>query len=477
MNKINLLFKKWFSAYRIRFPHSLIYMMQASEYNIQDFISWLMVLSDLSSIENRGKLKKTTKARTLIILLWMSLLFLVYFTFLFGDLLFMIIMLFFLPFILVFLLITFVLLINLAQRPLEMYLLSKTKYILKNHKAIKIGIAGSFGKTSMREILRIVMSEGKKVAAPPGSYNTPLGVSKFVKGLRGDEEVLIFELGEYYPGDVRELCEIIDPDIGVITGVNEAHLEKFKDIKKTAETIFELADYLRDKPVYVNGDNRLAKEYSKEEYILYSREGVKVWQVKDEKTDLEGTSFALIDKNKKSSFKISSKLLGLHQVGPLVASFHLSLELGLTPEEVIRGIKKTKPFEHRLEPKTWSDGTIILDDTYNGNPDGVEVVIDFLSSLKDKFRTYVTPGLVEIGDKTEEIHMNIGKKLAKKGIERVVLIRTSVTGFIEQGLKDEDYKGEVIWFEDMPQALKALPQMTRKDDVILLQNDWPDQYK
>ena len=123
--------------------------------------------------------------------------------------------------------------------------------------------------------------------------------------------------------------------------------------------------------------------------------------------------------------KVKSKLLGLHQIGPLSVAADIALRLGISPEKIQQGIAKTKPFNHRLELKNYGDGVILLDDSYNGNPDGVDAVIEFLASLKNHKRFYVTPGLVEMGLKTESVHKEIGKKLAKAGIEKIILIKSS----------------------------------------------------
>ena len=88
----------------------------------------------------------------------------------------------------------------------------------------------------------------------------------------------------------------------------------------------------------------------------------------------------------------------------------------------------------------------------------------------------MTPGLVEMGDRAEDVHRQIGRDLARAGIEKVILIKNSVTSYIEHGLKEADYKGEVMRFDDMPAALAALPHLAAEGDVILMQNDWPDQY-
>jgi UDP-N-acetylmuramoyl-tripeptide--D-alanyl-D-alanine ligase len=454
-------------------------MLQASEYNIPDYLKWLSRVTDFRKVEKRKQLKKTPKAILILIALWAMLVaFILLALWLLSlktalGITLSIVTIITLPFLLAYGVIIPVFKIRIfIQKPIEYFMLCGAKKKLLKHKAIKIAIAGSYGKTTMREILKTVLAEGKRVACPPDSYNTPLGIASFVKTLTGDEEVLIFEMGEYYPGDIRKLCNLIQPSLGIITGVNEAHFHKFKTLDKTVKTIYELADFLKDKPLYVNGENKLARENARQGSVIYSREGAGDFKVKNAQTDLNGVSFSIYP----PQLEFSSSLLGLHQIGPLIASMHIAFQIGLTPDEVKRGVANTKPFSHRLEPKTDNTGVITLDDSYNGNPDGVRAVIDFLSSLTGHRRLYVTPGLVEMGTRAEEVHQNIGRWLAEASIEQVVLIKNSVTPYIEEGLKNAGYKGKVIWFDEALEAFSALPHMTAEGDVVLLQNDWPDQY-
>ncbi|PIR47744.1 hypothetical protein COV06_01995 [Candidatus Uhrbacteria bacterium CG10_big_fil_rev_8_21_14_0_10_50_16] len=469
------------SRYRPRFLRSLVYMLQATEYNIGDYINWLHRTRDFSKVEKRKQLKQSHKALALLYLgrlLWLALILLGTSLSVYGSAiatkLLGILVLMLSPFLLAYIITIPLFILKLfVQKPIEALIIWRATQTMARHKGVKIAIAGSYGKTSMREMLHTVLSEGKHVAAPPHSYNTPLGVSAFVKTLKGDEKVLIFELGEYYPGDVAKLCKIVQPDIGVITGINEAHLQKFKTLKQTAKTIFELAEALPSQPVYINGESQIACTYAKESHILYDQNGIGSWHVHNPATDLSGTSFTLTKDDQQ--IKLKSKLLGMHQIGPLVAAVDIAHKLGLTNEHIQSGVANTKPFEHRLEPRVDESGITTLDDSYNGNPDGVRVVIDFLKTLKGR-RFYVTPGLVEMGSRSKEVHMKIGHQLASAKIERVVLISNSVTPYIEQGLREANYKGEIIWFDDALKAYATLPSMTVKGDIILLQNDWPDQY-
>jgi UDP-N-acetylmuramoyl-tripeptide--D-alanyl-D-alanine ligase len=467
-----------FSRFSFTYDRSLLYMLQASEYNLGDFFAWYRRVDDFREVEKRKHLVWTFKIYLLDAAAYTILLPLVgigtlYTTDSFFKLIVTIAILISiyalaLPYVLA----LCVLLLNILQRPVEAFLTSRVRKILSQHKAIKIAVAGSYGKTSMREILKTILSAEKKVAAPGGSENTPIGIARFVNRLKGNEDVLIFELGEYYPGDIKKLCEMVQPDWGIITGVNEAHLSKFKTVEAAADTIFELADYLGDKPLYINAESGHLRQREGAQY--YSRDGIAEWNVLAPETSLDGTSFVLEHGNQR--VQAQTKLLGLHQIGPLCAAVYIALNLGLSPKQIEEGITKTKPFSHRLERRDDSGGVITLDDSYNGNPDGVKAVIDFLASIESHRRWYVTPGLVEMGDKSEQIHKDIGRQLAEANIEKVVLIKNSVTPWIEKGLKENSYGGDIVWFDDALKCYEQLPYMTVAGDVVLLQNDWPDQY-
>jgi UDP-N-acetylmuramoyl-tripeptide--D-alanyl-D-alanine ligase len=471
--------KGFLSHYRPKYIRSLVYMLQLSEYNVNDFLHWYHRTWDFSNVEKRGSLKYTSKAILCTVVAWFFVLMFLSIIILglspaSGDIPHLVGALLILvsPFLVPYLLAFCIRIINTLQIPVEARIVARAKRKLAAHKAFKVAIAGSYGKTSMRELLKTILSEGRKVAAPKGSHNTPLGIAQFIETLSGNEEVLIFELGEYYPGDIKKLCELVRPDLGIITGVNEAHLSKFKQVSAAADTIFELAGFVPASSLYINGENEIARSRAREGNVLYSRSGAGKVIVESVRTDLDGTSVFL-----KGAYDLSakSKLLGVHQVGPIAAAVAIAAQLGLSSSEVLRGIEKTKPFEHRLQP-TVVDGITTLDDSYNGNPDGVRAVIEFLKSLDGHRRWYVTPGLVEMGDRSEQIHKEIGGQLAKAGIENVVLIKNSVTPYIERGLEKAGYSGKILRFEDMPKALTALQHMTVPTDVVLIQNDWPDQY-
>jgi UDP-N-acetylmuramoyl-tripeptide--D-alanyl-D-alanine ligase len=118
----------------------------------------------------------------------------------------------------------------------------------------------------------------------------------------------------------------------------------------------------------------------------------------------------------------------------------------------------------------------VIDDSYNGNPEGVKEAIKLLSQFKDHRKVYLTPGLVEMGHKAEEVHEKIGKQLAKN-VDLVLLVRNSVTPFIEKGLMESGFaQDRIIWYATAQEAHSSLDKVLQKGDVILFQNDWGDQY-
>ncbi|MEK7136527.1 MAG: UDP-N-acetylmuramoyl-tripeptide--D-alanyl-D-alanine ligase [Patescibacteria group bacterium] len=472
-----------FSRLSLKFLETLVYMLQAVEYHVDEYFSWLWRTSDFSKVAIRKQIVWTLKAK----LIWFSLWILVVLWFVFAVFLARIFVGFWfqvmviglailiLPFVLPYLIVLPLYIFKFTiQKMVEYLIIRKAKAKLQTIKAVKIAIAGSYGKSTFKEILVTILAEGKKVKATTGNQNTPLGISRFIAGLPGAEEVLIFEMGEYYPGDIKILCDIIQPDLGVITGINEAHLSRFKKIENSINTIFELADYLGNKPLYVNIESRYIKNKILPNHIRYNKDGVGKWVVVERATGLGGTSFRL--KNAGVEIMVRSKLLGKHQVGPLATAVVIARHLGLAVQDIEKGVENTRPFEHRLQLQVWPGGVTVIDDTYNGNPEGVRAGLDFLKEIKGHRLIYLTPGLVEMGHQAKEIHLDIGRRLVG-AVEMVILIKNSVTPYIATGLTEAGFKGSVVWYESMPKALVGLKSLTLSGDLVLMQNDWPDQYK
>lgn len=474
--------KRWLSSFSPRYIRSLAYIMQASEYNVPDAFHWFRRVTNFHQVEIRKQLTLTPKSTAVIILgciIEGSLLAVaLWFVYVFHDPVRIIggLALFALtPLIVAAALTASIGLFQLTLQPIITRLIvDQARRRLLKLPAIRIAIAGSYGKTSMREILRAALGAGRRVAAPGKSINTPIGVSRFIQSLTGHEEIIVFEIGEYRPGDVRQLARLIQPEFGFLTGANEAHLEKFRTIDRTVATIFELNEFVPADHLYINASDPRLRDRHTAGTINYQRDGAGEWAVSAARTNLAGTDLKLTHAGQ--TIDIHSQLLGLHHLGPLAAAAHLAARLRLTDDQIQRGLSATTPYDHRLQPLTDAHGVITLDDSYNGNPDGVKAVIDFLAGLKGHQRWYVTPGLVEMGDRTADIHRQIGLWLATAGIEHVMLIKNSVTPFINEGLQHGHYQGQTHWFDHGPLALNALPHLTVAGDVVLLQNDWPDQY-
>lgn len=468
---------RFVSWYWPTFGRSLVYMLQASEYKLDEYIAWFWKARDIRTVAIRKQLVLTTKAKLLLLITYgiIVLEVLAVGTLIYAGLW---------PYALALTLLAPVMTAYglalplwagqvIIQKPREKKIIAHTKALLAAHKAYKIGIAGSFGKTTFKEMLATILAVGKKTAATPGNMNTPLGISRFAAKLTGDEEILIFEMGEYYPGDVAQLCDMVGPDAGIITGVNEAHLSKFKTVDRTVATIFEIADYIGDpKNVYKNGESELVRQKAGTDKLAYTSRGVDGWKVSGVQSGLDGLRF--IARKGQKVVRAHSQLLGAQNVGPLVACIDIAERLGLSIRQIEEGIAATKAFEHRMEPKKVG-GAWVIDDTYNGNRDGVRAGIAWLASVDAKRRMYVTPGLVEQGDRMAEVHISIGEQLAPVA-DVVVLMRNSTTPYIEQGLQKGGFAGTLQIVDDPLTFYGNVEHVVAAGDVVLMQNDWTDNY-
>jgi UDP-N-acetylmuramoyl-tripeptide--D-alanyl-D-alanine ligase len=179
--------------------------------------------------------------------------------------------------------------------------------------------------------------------------------------------------------------------------------------------------------------------------------------------------------NGQKKLELHTDLIGRHLLGPLSVAIAVAHELGLTNQEIKAGVAATRPYEHRMQPRSVG-GAWILDDSYNGSIEGFRAGLELLKELEAKRKIYVTPGLVDQGEETARVHQEIGKLIADCSPDKVVLMQNSVTAFIENGLRSAGYNGRVEIRDDPLEFYSNIDQTIAAGDIILMQNDWTDNY-
>ncbi len=345
---------------------------------------------------------------------------------------------------------------------------STTKQILSKHKAKKIAVMGSFGKTTVKEILGQFLSTIDGVAITPGNLNTSMAHYKFAKQLSGDEKILVFELGEDEPGDIASFLDTIKFDYAIITGIAPNHLDNFSGIEQL-EAEFKLVEkQLPKDKILVNNQDTL-----QDVGVEYGQSGIRNWKVRSVNSSIHGLSFKI--NTPQRTIDIKTQLLGRHLIGPICACAHLASELGVSTSTIEKAALDLLPHEHRLQPRPMNGGWII-DDSYNGNIEGLTAGLDLLQELDFKRKIYVTPGLAEQGNQKVQVHEQLANKINSVRPSLTVLMNNSSTKIVKNTLKKLGYTGKIQLVDDPLEYYESLPHLLAANTVIMLQNDWTDNY-
>ncbi len=353
---------------------------------------------------------------------------------------------------------------------------------LKSRLALlSIGITGSYGKTSVKFITAEILRQRFNVLATPGSYNTPMGICIVVNNkLKPEHQVLILEMGMRYRGDIQELCDIAPPDIAVVTDVGVAHLETMGSIENIALEKGDILQYMKPDGVAVlNIDNPYVAK-------MAERAPGKVWRVsiKDDpaadirarniKYSPEGASFEVEDETGSTQL-FKTRLLGRHNVLNILLGIAVGRQLGLRLRQMAHGVSRTEPVEHRLQLLNKGDITVI-DDAFNSNPVGARNAVEVLGAFESGRRVIVTPGMVELGERQWEENRRLGEHIAQN-VDLAVLIGEKQTAPIVEGLRAKDFpESKTRVFSSFFDAQNFLQQFLESGDVVLYENDLPDQY-
>lgn len=344
-----------------------------------------------------------------------------------------------------------------------------------------ISITGSYGKTSTKHYLYRILSEQFDVLMTPGSFNTPMGVVRTVREqLKPYNNVFIVEMGAKQPGDIKEICDIVHPQIGIITAVGEQHLESFKTIENVQRTKFELADALPSDGLAVLNDDFEYVANRKTDNVKTLRYAIKRTANADYKaTDIEysahGTKFTIEGNGK--TLQLETKLVGECNISNLMGAVIVAIELGVSDEKIRYAVCKIEQVEHRLNMKRTPGGVTIIDDAFNSNPDGSRMALDVLSRMTGGKRIIVTPGMIELGSKQEEYNRIFGESIAK-ACDVAIIVGQYNRDAIVSGIRSKKFDEKNLYtVESFTEAQKVLGTILRQGDTVLYENDLPDTFK
>ena len=345
------------------------------------------------------------------------------------------------------------------------------------HNLKVIGITGSYGKTSSKNILNDILSVKYNTCPSPKNFNTTNGLMITINNhLDKFNDVFIAEMGAFKRGEIKELCDLVHPKYGILTKVGTAHMDSFGSQENIQKGKFELIESLPEDGVAVlNRDDELQVSYNLKNNCKV------IWIGVDNEADVmatnikqtsKGMTFDCIFKGDKTKYKFETRLLGKANIYNILAGIALGHELGIEINQLILGVKKVKSIEHRLELKKYGDINII-DDAYNSNPVGSKMAVEVLGLMPGK-KIIVTPGMIELGDKQYELNMKFGEYISEV-CDEVILVGEAQTKPIYDGLMNKKYnKKNIHIINDVKVAFKLMQELKGKETYVLLENDLPD---
>ena len=369
--------------------------------------------------------------------------------------------------------------IILLLQPITVILRNRTiKKAIKKRESLEnllvIGITGSYGKSSVKEFLKFILSKDFKVVSTEKNENSEMGISQCILNQVNEEhEIFICEMGAYNRAGIKLLADIAKPKIGILTGINNQHLATFGSQKNIIKAKFELINSLPQEGLAVlNWDNEFIRNNFKSEIssIKYSvKEKEDVW-AEDIKGGKEGISFKVVFKTGESQF-IRANINGVNNIPNLLAAIAVAKKLGMDLENIAERVEEIDFSIGGMKLKKFN-GFNVIDATYSSNIDGIVSHLEYLKNWENK-KIIVMPCLIELGSEGKEAHINIGKKIGEVCDLAIITSKDYFNdlrrGAVESGMKKEN----IIFIEDGEKILKKISVFASEGDVVLLESRVP----
>jgi len=355
-----------------------------------------------------------------------------------------------------------------------------------------LGITGSYGKTSTKNVINTMLSKDFNVLMTPESFNTKMGLTRTIRDfLKPIHQVFIAEMGAKEIGDIKELCDFVHPTMGIITSIGPQHLETFKTLENVIKTKGELFQAIPSGgTIFLNcDDENIMKLPVRDDVTLYryavsdkahapEDHHLNVY-IKALKLGANGASFTLCydtEKNGKGAIDLTTKLLGRHNLSNIVVACAVALHLGVKTSRLPALVSSLEPIEHRLSHRLIAGKYTLLDDAFNANPVGSKMALEVLAHYEGKKKIIITPGMIELGDQANDLNYAFGEAIAKV-CDSVILVGPKLTMPIQQGLKAQNFPEKNCYIvKSIHEAYAILDDLAGEGDVVLIENDLPDAF-
>ena len=352
------------------------------------------------------------------------------------------------------------------------------KRILREHDdLIRIGITGSYGKTTTKNIMGAILSEQYNTLITPASYNTPMGITRTIREyLKPIHRIFVCEMGADHVGDITYLMEFIKPEIGAVTSIGPQHLSTFGSQENITKEKMQMIELLPENGFGVlNADNDFIREYTVKSPVktaTYALHHPADYTAENIVYSIHGMKFTVVHKDER--IELETHLLGELNVLNILCAIAVARHLEISWDVIRRGVKNMKQVEHRLEQRL-INGRMFIDDAFNSNPSGSAMALDVLSMMPGK-RVVVTPGMIELGEQQDSINREFGAMM-KGRADEVILVGSHQTEPILEGLRLSGFDMDHVTTVDrVKDAFDIVYQITTGEDTILLENDLPDAF-
>jgi UDP-N-acetylmuramoyl-tripeptide--D-alanyl-D-alanine ligase len=333
-----------------------------------------------------------------------------------------------------------------------------------------VAVTGTNGKTTTKDMIADVLSSRFKVLKSPESYNNLIGVPLTLFQLSPRHQALVMELGMSCPGEIGTLTRVSNPSLGVITNIGPAHLESMLSVESIAKAKFELPQNMRSPKIMVlNADDHILaeriKEKRKDEKVIsfgiqrradFSADGIKI----------NGNGYINFRINKELTLKLG--VLGIHNIYNALAAFAVGIAFKLDPEQIKGRLERYVPSECRME-LVLIRGIRVINDSYNANPASMSRALETLIKMKTEGkRIAVLADMLELGEKAEDFHREMGRRAAQLGVDRLLVVG-ELARFIAEGAKEAGMSSQYVKsFENNQEVGSYLVENLKDGDLVLV---------